>query len=55
LPTAIVPVVGKPVVDVNLICVPDPLLPAVSAANAPSKSFCKAPVTVPPYNPAPYP
>ena len=38
LPTAIVPpVAGKPVVDPNLICVAELLLPFVSAANAPSK------------------
>ena len=52
---AMVPAVGNPVVDVNLICVAEPLLPAVFGDSAPSKSFVKTPVTVPPYNPAPYP
>ena len=46
--TAIVPEVGKPVVDVRVTEVPIPPVPAVSAFKAPSKSFVKVPVMVPP-------
>ena len=46
--TAIVPEAGKPVVDVKATEVPLPPVPAVSAFKAPSKSFVKVPVMVPP-------
>ena len=48
LPTAIVPAVGKPDVDVKVIAVPDPPVPAVSASKAPFKVVVVTPDTVPP-------
>ena len=46
--TAIVPAVGKPDVDVKVIAVPDPPVPAVSASNDPFKVVVVTPDTVPP-------
>ena len=49
VPTAIVPAgSGKPVAEVKVTEVPDPPVPAVSAFKAPSKSFVKEPLMVPP-------
>ena len=48
VPTAIVPVEGKPVVESTVTAVPDPPVPAVSAFKAPSNVSSTTPVTVPP-------
>ena len=48
-PTAMVPEgSGKPVEEVKVTEVPTPPVPAASAFKAPSKSFVKEPVIVPP-------
>ena len=55
VPTCILPVVGNPVVDVNVILVPDPPVPLASFNNAPFKVLVTAPVTVPFHSDTPQP